>query len=115
MLAWYRQWYQRDIQLYALASVALAVMSYLNLISLIYIVGMLKFWDGFDIVGSSAPRALSVFAALILAHLAYAVWRSRYKPELRGACDSKRPAVIYMLSSVGLFIVSTLAAVLTRS
>jgi hypothetical protein len=114
MIAWYRQWYQRKFHLHTLAALALAVMLYLNVISLVYIGGLLRFWNPFDIVGSSAPRALSVFASLVLAHLAYAVWKSGHEDLPRSATQSRRPAAIYMLSSVLLFIASTIGAVLTR-
>lgn len=114
MIAWYRQWFALDSQLNRAASLALGVMIYLNLISLANIIDLLGFWDSFAILGADKFVTSSVFAALLLFHLAYGAWKQGRSVRLGHVFASKRAAVMYMLATVLVLITSTASVIATR-
>jgi hypothetical protein len=112
MLAWYSKWYPRGWYRHFVTALALTLLMAFNILSILNLLGIFGSRSAITVLMNNGSVALSFLAALTCFHFFFAVWRStameRYHTR-SVVSGSKRVAVYYMLTSIAIFLSSSIA------
>lgn len=112
MIAWYREWYPNPVHQRLMASLVMALMLFLNALSVVGVFAALGNRALFTFFFASPVVPFCLFAIMVISHLGFGIWRSnRTRPTSMNEIQTHSPrkiAGIYMIVSTLAFL-STMA------
>jgi hypothetical protein len=115
MVIWYRQWFPHVLHRRIMAALALTVLMTFNLLSVVNLFGILGLHSVPHLVSGNRGFAISLFFALTLFNLVFALYKVPSKARLENIpSGSKKPAIYYMTLSAAVFFLSFVLLVILR-